>query len=72
MANPNLFGVEAVSLSPADPNTFTPLRINSAGPTYMDPAGRVWTADSGLAGLTQNCNVFAATTFAFAPPPRSG
>jgi hypothetical protein len=45
-SNPNIQGTAVISLSPTDPNSFTPLRINSGGPTYIDPLGRVWAADT--------------------------
>ncbi|MBZ5727272.1 MAG: DUF2341 domain-containing protein, partial [Acidobacteriia bacterium] len=45
-------------------SSFAPIRINSGGPTYTDPAGRVWAADSNYA---TDCpgNGFS---FSFVPP----
>jgi RHS repeat-associated protein len=48
-SNPNIQGTAVISLSPTDPNSFPALRINSGGPTYVDPAGRVWAADMDFA-----------------------
>jgi hypothetical protein len=46
VANPNLYGTATVTVSTASPSAFLPVRINSGGPTYTDPAGRVWVADT--------------------------
>jgi hypothetical protein len=62
VANTNLFGFAVVSLSPTDPNSFAPIRINAGGPTYTDPAGRVWAADSG----SDSCS--PTGTGSFVPP----
>jgi Malectin domain/Glycosyl hydrolases family 18/Putative Ig domain len=31
-------------------NTFTPILVNSGGPSYTDPQGQVWSADTGAIG----------------------
>jgi RHS repeat-associated protein len=61
--NPNIRGTAVVSLSPTDPTSFAALRINSGGPTYVDPAGRVWVADTDF---TSPCS--EGGTGSFTPP----
>jgi hypothetical protein len=64
VADPTQYGSATLTLAIS---SLAPLRINSAGPTYTDPAGRVWTTDSGFAGLAQGCSI-GAGTFSFTPP----
>jgi RHS repeat-associated protein len=64
-ANPNTRGTAVVTLSPTDPTSFPALRINSGGPTYVDPAGRVWLADSGF---SPTCNGGYGGPNGFVPP----
>jgi hypothetical protein len=62
--NSNILGTAVVSLSPTDPSSFTALRINAGGPTFVDPAGRVWMADTDF---TTSCSG-NGNTFSFVPP----
>jgi hypothetical protein len=61
--NPNIVGTAVITLSPTDPNSFPALRINSGGPTYVDPAGRVWVADEDFVSCGSNYAVLS-----FVPP----
>src|SRR5262249_53868338 len=63
--NPSIAGLSTISLVTAAPNSIAPLRLNSGGPTYTDPAGHVWTADTGF--FTDNCP-FGGPTTTFTPP----
>jgi hypothetical protein len=40
----------ATSPPPPPPSGFTPIRINTGGSAYTDPAGQVWAADTGYTG----------------------
>src|SRR5208283_4211087 len=51
-------GSATVSLLP--PSSFAAIRINSGGPTYVDPAGRVWLADEDFVSCGSN---YAVLTF---------
>ncbi len=42
--------VSAIQIVPASSSTFTPIRVNASGPQYTDPAGNVWSADTGFLG----------------------
>ncbi|HLK66747.1 MAG TPA: malectin domain-containing carbohydrate-binding protein [Bryobacteraceae bacterium] len=64
VANNALVGTSIISLLATDPNTVSPLRINSGGPAVTDPAGRVWAADSGA---SVGCP-FGSTSTSFTPP----
>ena len=37
----------AVTLTPGS-TTFTPIRVNAGGPSYTDPSGKTWSADTGF------------------------
>ena len=66
VASPGISGSSIVSLLPIDPDSFTPIRLNSGGPAYTDPAGRVWAADGAL---QPSCSSwFGASAFSFTPP----
>jgi YD repeat-containing protein len=60
--NRNVLGTAVVTLSPTDPSSVPAIRINAGGPTYVDPAGRVWEADEDF---TTTCTANAwAVSFA--------
>jgi len=43
--------VSAIEVAPAaTASTFVPIRVNASGPTYTDPAGNLWSADTGYSG----------------------
>ena len=44
-----VFGIATVNAAMAQ-NSFAPIRIKCAGPSYTDPQGQVWSADPGYAG----------------------
>ncbi len=62
MSNSNLFGTAVVNLQPTDPNSFSPIRINSGGPAYTDPQGLLWSADNSyITGCGGNGQTFGFT-----------
>ncbi len=52
LLKPFAFGLAlvAIGLVPFAANAQTPIRVNAGGPTYTDPQGLVWAADTGFTG----------------------
>jgi hypothetical protein len=61
-----LFAVYACVVGTAQ-NSFTPIRIKCAGPSYTDPQGQVWSADPGYAGGIPSSSTASISTTNLGP-----